>query len=178
MKLFWQIMALCLLWSGLAANPLIVLSGNPPAPVADVTAPTLVSATVKGSVLTLNFSEGVIGAGSYLAAMDVDLSITGPNIAVTSHISGNGSSIWKMGLASPAVPSGTANFDFTGGANLIEDVAGNDLVAIVDGAVTNTTSLFNTDGLVAWLDLNNSLVNQANPGTFNATENGSGFSYR
>lgn len=106
----------------------------------DLTPPALVSGSVNGTALTLVWTEAATGAGAYLAAMNVDLSTTGSNTAVSAHASGNGTDTWVMTLASPAVSGETANLDFTSAANLIQDAAGNDAATIIDGAVTNATS--------------------------------------
>ncbi len=121
----------------------------------DSTAPTLVSSSVNGATLTLNWSETVTGSGAYLAAMNVDLSTTGSNIGMI-HTSGNGTSTWIMTLSSPAIHGETADFDFVGGSNLIQDGAGNDLVSITSASVTNNTSAGSFDPLTLsptiWVD--------------------------
>jgi hypothetical protein len=108
---------------------------------ADVTAPTLSSATVatNGTTLTLVFSENVTqGIGYTDADWDVDCSIGGDGMSVT-YSSGDGTNthIYTIGT----IYSGeTCNIDFDGSANSEEDGSGNDLVAIVSDSVTNNST--------------------------------------
>jgi hypothetical protein len=124
-------------------------SGGP-----DVTPPTLVSATINGTALVLNFSENTSQGANYSNShLDLDMTVTGNNIAVT-YVSGNGTSSWSFTAASAAVPSDVVDLDFAGGADRIEDGAGNDLAGITSAAVTNNTpGGFPTTNLVAFYKL-------------------------
>jgi hypothetical protein len=108
----------------------------------DATAPTLNSATVaaNGTTLTLVFSESVNrGAGYADADLDVDASTTGSNLGLT-YVSGDGTNTFVYTIASTIQNGETVDLDFNGDANSLEDGAGNDLAAIVSGAVTNNST--------------------------------------
>jgi hypothetical protein len=108
----------------------------------DSTPPTMSTAVIStnGVTLTLGYSESVNqGAGYNDSDIDVDCATAGNNIAVT-YSSGNGTATHVYTLASPVLSGDTCNIDFNGDANSIEDGAGNDLAAIVSGAVTNSST--------------------------------------
>ena len=105
----------------------------------DVTAPTVSSTTANADALVINYDESVSqGAGYADAGIDVDCSVTGADITVT-YVSGNGTSSHTYLLTTPAVESDVCDLDFNGDADSLEDAAGNDLAAIVSGAITNNT---------------------------------------
>lgn len=122
------------------ANPLIILSGGGSG--VDTTAPALTLATINGTAVSLQFSEIVSqGAGYNDSDFDLDLSIAGNNVAL-AYVSGNGTNTHLYTAASAAVSGETVDIDFNGDANSIEDAAGNDLAAIVSGAVSNITPAY------------------------------------
>jgi len=102
--------------------------------------PTLLSASVDGTALTLTYSEAVTrGAGYSNAHFDLDASTTGSNLGVT-YVSGDGTTSHAYTVASAIVNGETVDLDFSGAANSIEDSAGQDLLAIVSQSVTNATA--------------------------------------
>lgn len=103
----------------------------------DTTAPTVSSASIgtDGETITINFSETVVTTGYNNGDFDLDCTTAGSNIALNS-ISGSGSS--RTFAAATQIEYGdTCNLDYTGGADEIEDSAGNDLAAFSDETVTN-----------------------------------------
>jgi hypothetical protein len=107
---------------------------------ADVTPPSLASATVAGTLLTLVFNEPVKHGASYSDShLNIDATTTGTNLALT-YVSGNNTTSHVYTVASPIVAGETVDFDFTGVANSLEDGTGNDLAAITSASVTNITS--------------------------------------
>lgn len=113
--------------------------------------PSLTSATIDGTTLTLVFNEAVSqGAGYNDSDIDVDMSTTGNDIAVT-YSSGDGTSRWVYTTASAAVEGETVDLDFNGDANSIEDTQGNDLGSLTSESVTNDTGGGpSTTNLLAW----------------------------
>lgn len=145
-KIFWKTSLACLLgfWTSVSANPLILLAG--PSNTGgggggvDATPPTLTPRFINGNTLVIDFSEPVgVGAGYNDSDFELDMSTTGTNIALT-YVSGNGTSVRTYTTASPAVYGETVTLAFNGDLNSLEDAAGNDLVAVLATAVTNTTA--------------------------------------
>jgi hypothetical protein len=103
----------------------------------DTTPPTISGDPVidtDGLTVTVNFSETVVTTG-YSNTFNLDCSVTGSDIALGS-ISGSGSS--RSFTAASTIQSGeTCNLDYTGGADEIEDAAGNDLAQFSDDATDN-----------------------------------------
>jgi hypothetical protein len=103
--------------------------------------PTLSTATIGGTGLglTLVFSEAVSqGAGYADSDLDLDCSTGGDDIALT-YVSGDGTATHIYSIAVEVVNGETCNFDFDGSANSIENGDGDDLEAIVSGAVVNSS---------------------------------------
>ncbi len=104
---------------------------------ADEVAPTVTSAAVNGSTVTVNFDETVVTTGYDAGDFDLDCSTAGNNIALSSP-SGSGAS--RTFTSASAIDFGdTCNLDYTGSTDDIEDAAGNDLAAFSNTVVTNNT---------------------------------------
>jgi hypothetical protein len=105
----------------------------------DETAPTVtgVAVSANGTTVTVTFSETVVTTGYDNGDFDLDCSTTGNGIALNS-ISGSGSTR-TFTAASRVVSGETCNLDYTGGADEIEDSAGNDLATFSNTAVTNNS---------------------------------------
>jgi hypothetical protein len=106
--------------------------------------PTLNSATIdtQGTSLTLIFSEAVTqGSGYNNSDWDIDCSVSGNNISVT-YSSGNGTTSHVYTIAETIYDGETCDIDFNGDANSEEDSTGNDLAAIVSGAVVNDSEQY------------------------------------
>lgn len=102
--------------------------------------PTLASATISGSTLTVTFSAPVTqGAGYSNADLNLDMSVTGDDVPLT-YVSGNGTATHVYLSGSPASAGDLVDLDFNGAANSLENGSGTDLAAIVSGAVSNATS--------------------------------------
>jgi hypothetical protein len=91
-----------------------------------------------GETITINFTETVVTTGYDNGDFDLDCSSAGNNIALNS-ISGSGSS--RTFTSATTIYNGdTCNLDYTGGADEIEDAAGNDLAQFSDDAMTNNST--------------------------------------
>lgn len=129
--------------------------------------PTLSSATIDGTTLTLTFSEAVTQGFGWLETLfNLDGATMGNDIAVT-YSSGDGTSTHIFTSSTAAVESEVINLDFSGASDALEDSGGDDLQAITDFAVTN-----NTTGAVVTDDFNRADgalgSNWATPTNFNA----------
>ena len=104
----------------------------------DTTPPTLSSATVDGTSLTLNYNEA-LDTASTPATTDFTVSVAGtdqtPSVVVVS-----GSAV-TLTLGTAATPGQAVTVSYTKGTNPIQDVAGNDAAALSNQSVTNTTAL-------------------------------------
>lgn len=141
----------------LAANKALVI---------DTTVPTLSTATIaaNGTTLTLVFSETVaIGAGG-AGGMSVTGSTSGSVAATLGTPSGN---TIVCTLASSIKIGETFTVSYTQPGNGIEDGAGNDLATVAgwNTSVTNNSEvaagILDKTNLIVWLDLANSMTNQA-----------------
>jgi len=114
----------------------------------DLIAPTMSSATVSandGTTVTVVFDESVTTANGYdTGDLHLDCSISGGTTNL-EYVSGNDSDTLVMTTGATTVYSvDVCNIDFSGGANEIEDTAGNDLVAeddIIDPITNNSTQI-------------------------------------
>jgi len=108
---------------------------------ADVTAPTLSSATIasNGTTLTTVFSEACSTGAGGTGGLNIDASTTGANIAAT-YASGSGTNTWTWTLASTIQSGETCDIDYTQPGDGIEDASGNDLASITSAAVTNNST--------------------------------------
>jgi hypothetical protein len=116
----------------ITGNEVIGISSGP-----DTTAPTVTSASIgtNGTTITVNFSETVVTTGYDNGDFDLDCATAGSGISLNS-ISGSGSS--RTFTAAVQIGYGdVCNLDYIGGADEIEDSAGNDLAAFSNLAVTN-----------------------------------------
>jgi hypothetical protein len=133
----------------------------------DTTPPAFSSATIDGTTLVITWSEACTQGGSYNDnQLDLDMSTTGSNIAVT-YASGDGTDTWTYTAASAAVNGETVDLDFDGTADSIEDGSGNDLAALTSETVTNNTAPAGcaggtTSGLGAYTNADNRTVNTEN----------------
>jgi hypothetical protein len=106
---------------------------------ADVTAPTLSSATINtaGTTLTLAFTETVsVGAGGN-GGWTVALSAGTPTL---SYSSGSGSSSLVYTLSTTVNSGVTGTVAYTQPGNGLEDTAGNDLATIGSSSITNNST--------------------------------------
>jgi hypothetical protein len=105
---------------------------------ADVTAPTVSTATIgtNGTTLTIGMSETVTRSGG---TFDVDCTTAGNGITCT-YSSGSGSNSMVYTLGTTVNSGDTCNLDYDGAANGIEDGAGNDLDAITNKDITNNST--------------------------------------
>lgn len=106
---------------------------------ADVTAPTLLSATIDeaGTSLTLVFDEAVtFGAGGNGGWVPT---LTG-GAATLTYASGAGTTTLVYTLSRTVDLGETGTVAYTQPSGGVEDAAGNDLAEIVDGAVTNNST--------------------------------------
>jgi len=105
----------------------------------DTTAPTQTSATIgsNGTLVTVAHSETVVTTGYDNGDYHLDCSVSG-EVALNT-ISGSGST--RTFTAASAILEGeTCTLHYTGGADEIEDAAGNDLAAFSGHAVTNSSA--------------------------------------
>lgn len=104
----------------------------------DITAPTVTSVSVNGSTVTINFSETVVTTGYDTG--DFNLDCTSPTLTDVALSSPSGSGASRTFTIATAIVYGqVCNLDYVGSTNDIEDVAGNDMVAFSNTAVTNNT---------------------------------------
>lgn len=116
----------------------------------DVSAPLVESAAIgsNGTTVTIVFSETVVTTGYDNGDFDLDCTTAGNNISLNS-ISGSGGS--RTFTAASTIYNGdTCNLDYTGGANEIEDAAGNDLAQFSDDSVTNNSGEIDSQPGTAW----------------------------
>jgi hypothetical protein len=109
---------------------------------ADTDPPTISSKTISsnGNSITIVFNEYVTqGAGYNDSDVDIDCATAGNNIVLT-YSSGNTTNVHVYTIASTILSGDTCNVDFNGDANSLEDSSGNDLAAVVSGAVTNSST--------------------------------------
>ncbi len=102
----------------------------------DTTAPTLDSATVSGSTLTLNYNEA-LDTGSTPATTDFTVSVAGTDETPTG-VAVSGSAV-MLTLGTAATPGQTVTVSYTVGTNPIRDQAQNNAAALSTQAVTNNT---------------------------------------
>ncbi len=137
---FWRVAGLNEVWfcvDATASNAVwVLLSGDD---AADVTAPSLVSAVIPaiGDILHLNFDEPVVfgAGGNAVVTLDAD----GGAVTAT-YLSGSGTSTLVYTLSRKVALTETVTIDIAQPGNAIEDLAGNDLVAVSDEEVTNNSS--------------------------------------
>lgn len=155
---------------------------------ADETAPTVSSASIasNGETVTINFSESVVTTGYDDGDFNLDCTAAGNDIALNS-ISGSGST--RTFSAASIIGAGdSCNLDYTGGANEIEDAAGNDLATFSNTSVTNystqlsdndppevSTAVIGSDGLTVTITFNEVVVTTGyDAGDFNLDCNTAG----
>jgi hypothetical protein len=121
--------------AGVASNAEEITFG---AGAPDTTPPTVTSASVNGTTVTVNFDEAVVTTGYDAADFNIDCSTAGTDISLTSP-TGTGAS--RTFTAASSVAAGdTCNLDYVGGADDIEDAVGNDLATFSDTSVTVNTA--------------------------------------
>lgn len=138
----WNGVALADLSAFNTVTDISAINGESASLGSDITAPTLSSATVaaNGTTLTLVFDEAVTrGSGYADADLNLDASTTGSDIGLT-YVSGDGTNTFVYTIASEIQSGETVDLDFNGDADSLEDGSGNDLAAIVSGAVTNNST--------------------------------------
>nr|WP_315484493.1 SwmB domain-containing protein [uncultured Undibacterium sp.] len=111
--------------------------------VADVTAPTLNTATVNASTITLTYNEQLLGSSDPAgAAYTVNVTTNGVTTARTvTAADANGTTV-TLTLATPVTANDTVAVTYVvPGTNAVKDVAGNSAAAIaVSPTVTNQTT--------------------------------------
>ena len=117
--------------------------GDPPTLGSDTTPPTVTSASVNGSTVTVNFSETVVTTG--YDSGDFNLDCTLPTLTDVSLSSPSGSGTTRTFTSLIAIVYGQiCNLDYVGSTDDIEDSAGNDMVAFTNSSVTNNTIAIST----------------------------------
>ncbi len=102
--------------------------------------PTLSSAAVSGTALTLTYSEA-LDASSTPAGSDFTVKVAGSavNLANATPVAVSGSAV-TLTLATAVTAGQVVTASYTKGTNPIRDAAGNDAANLSDQAVTNTTA--------------------------------------
>ncbi|MEB3232298.1 MAG: FG-GAP-like repeat-containing protein [Leptolyngbyaceae bacterium] len=130
-----------------AGNDAAALTGQAvtnTSPAADTTSPVFQTGTVNGSTLTLTYNEALDGA-SDPAGGAYTVTVNGVQRTVNSA-DANGTTV-TLTLASPVVNGETVAISYAvPGTNPIQDVAGNDAIALSNQTVTNITSSSNPGG--------------------------------
>lgn len=103
----------------------------------DSTPPTVTSASVNVSTVTVNFDETVVTTGYDSGDFNLDCTTSGTNISLSTP-SGSGST-YTFTAATAVGYGDTCNLDYVGSTNDIEDGSGNDLAIFSDTTVTNNT---------------------------------------
>jgi hypothetical protein len=108
----------------------------------DNTAPDFDSAYIdaQGDNLYVTWSEAVTDGGLDGGEFNLDCSVGGDDIALT-YASGDTTSTWVFSITGIVYQGETCNLDFDGGADEVEDAAGNDLADITDASVTNSSGV-------------------------------------
>ncbi len=125
-----------------AGNDAIALTGraviNSTAPAGDTTPPVLQTAMVNGSTLTLTYNETLDGTSDPVGGV-YTVTINGAQRTVNT-VNANGTTV-TLALASAVVTGETVALSYTPPTtNPVQDVAGNDAIALTGRAVTNTTT--------------------------------------
>ena len=105
--------------------------------------PVLSSSSIpaNGLSITLNFNEAVFQGSAYSNAhWNLDCSLSGSGIAM-SYVSGNGTISHTYSLPGAIRAGETCNVDFSGTTDSMENSLGADLAEIVDGEVTNSSTV-------------------------------------
>jgi uncharacterized repeat protein (TIGR02059 family) len=106
-------------------------------PVPDTTPPVLQTAVVNGSTLTLTYNEALDGASDPVGGA-YTVTVNGVQRIVNSA-NANGTTV-TLTLASPVVGGETVAISYAvPGTNPVQDVAGNDAIALTGQTVTNTS---------------------------------------
>lgn len=142
---------------------------------ADVTAPTLTSATIPaaGTSISLLFSEVVnIGAGGNAGWA---ITMTG-GAATMTYASGDGTDTLVYTLSATINSAETGTVAYTQPGNGIEDDSGNDLETIVSAAATNNSTQYNSgftgdSNLTALYRFENGALTTDSKGTNTLTDN-------
>ncbi len=102
--------------------------------------PTLSSAAVSGTALTLTYSEA-LDTGSVPAGSDFAVKVAGSpaDLATSNPVAVSGRAV-TLTLASAVTAGQAVTASYTKGTNPIRDAAGNDAANLSDQAVTNTTA--------------------------------------
>jgi hypothetical protein len=102
---------------------------------ADVTAPTVSSATIaaNGTTLTVVFDEAVTGDGT---GFEID---NGSALTAT-YVSGDGTATWMFTLSGTVLDADTPVLTYDSGVGDMADLAANALADIASGAVTNNST--------------------------------------
>ncbi len=103
----------------------------------DKTVPTLDSATVNGTTLTLNYSEA-LDTNSTPATTDFTVSVAGTDQTPTGVVVSGSAVTLTLGTAATAGQAVTVTYTVPA-TNPIQDLAGNDAAALSSQAVTNNT---------------------------------------
>jgi hypothetical protein len=145
-------------FGGFAARGVVQAQGGG----ADVTAPTLASATVSstGYVLDLVYDEG-LDTGSTPATGDFAVAGTNATLSTVTHVTTSVANdtirLTFDGAALPVTGIQTVTISYTAGVNPIQDAAGNNAANLSSQAVTNDSTVaapFGVSGLIlyAWAD--------------------------
>ena len=92
-----------------------------------------------GTTITVTFDTDAYDGASYADAhWDVDCDTAGDDVALT-YVSGKDSSAWVFTLGTTILSGEACHIDFDGTANSMENSVGDDMAALVSGAVTNNS---------------------------------------
>ena len=103
----------------------------------DRSVPTVASAAVNGSTLTLTYSEPLDG-NSDPAIADYTITVEGNPVDVTAVDADNNTV--TLALENPVNPGDTVTLDYSADTNPVQDVAGNEAASLTGQAVTNNTT--------------------------------------
>jgi len=115
----------------------------------DVIPPEMSTSAIglNGAEFTINYTEAVSQGVSYNDnQLNIDCTQGGNDVGMT-YASGNTTNSHVYTLASTININDTCNLDFDGTANSLEDGAGNDLAAIVNGTVINNSGAGSTQSV-------------------------------
>ena len=127
---------------GAAASASVAVNDND---VPDTTAPVFVSAAVNGNMLVLTYNEALDTASVPAGG---NFTIGGVSGVTVSTVAVSGSMV-TLTLSQAVTFADAVTVNYVVGANPLQDVAGNDAVALTDGPVTNNTPVPPTVSITA-----------------------------
>ena len=132
--------------------------------VVDTTAPTLSSADINSTTLTLTYNEA-LDTGSVPDTTDFVVNVNGSPVIVNSPVAVSGTTV-VLTLASAVVSGDMVTLDYTSGASPIQDSVGNDAGALSGQSITNESIAISNgyiNGASVILVYNKSLATSSTP---------------